>query len=205
MTVGFRNSAGTDLDDLFLANNSNAGAIGFIASNGQDLGNRYANGSLGYNVGYKTSSGTDIGFIRGRTPPYTKVDLTGSGTFTVPDGVITLRITLAGGGGTNGSSARCGLKKCHGGTGGTGGLYVGTISVSSWQQFSYSVGGVGGTTSFGGYKATGGSRGGNASSSGSGKDCHCSRGSAGANGTPAGNGGAANNGGWLSVEYGEGI
>lgn len=73
MTCGYRNSAGTDLDSLFLVNNSNAGALGFITGGGQDLGNRFATGSLGYNVGYKNSAGTDIGYLRSNTPPYTHV------------------------------------------------------------------------------------------------------------------------------------
>lgn len=64
MTSNFRNSAGTDLDDVFYVNNSNAGALGFLIYNGQDLGNRYPSGSLGYNVGYKNSAGTDIGYLR---------------------------------------------------------------------------------------------------------------------------------------------
>lgn len=64
MTSNFLNSAGTDLDDVFYVNNSNAGALGFQLSNGQDLGNRYPSGSLGYNVGYKNSAGTDIGYLR---------------------------------------------------------------------------------------------------------------------------------------------
>lgn len=64
MASNYRNSAGTDLDNLFRVTNSNAGAIGFIESGGQDLGNRYPTGSLGYNVGYKNSAGTDIGYLR---------------------------------------------------------------------------------------------------------------------------------------------
>lgn len=66
MTCNFRNSAGTDLDSLFTVNNGNAGAIGFKISDGTDLGNRFASGSLGYNVGYKNSAGTDIGYLRGK-------------------------------------------------------------------------------------------------------------------------------------------
>lgn len=66
MTCNFRNAAGTDLDDVFYVINSNAGALGFKCSNGQDLGNRYPAGSLGTNVGYKSSAGTDIGYLRTR-------------------------------------------------------------------------------------------------------------------------------------------
>ena len=64
MTCNFRNAAGTDLDDIFYVINSNAGAIGFKCSNGQDLGNRYPAGSLGTNIGYKNNAGTDIGYLR---------------------------------------------------------------------------------------------------------------------------------------------
>lgn len=67
MASNYRNSAGTDLDNLFYVNNSNLGAIGFKTSDGVDLGNRYANGEvLSYNVGYKNSAGTDIGYLRGK-------------------------------------------------------------------------------------------------------------------------------------------
>jgi hypothetical protein len=67
MACGFLNSAGTDLDSLFLVDNKNAGAIGFLTSSGQDLGNRFSAAStLGYNVGYKNAAGTDIGYLRGK-------------------------------------------------------------------------------------------------------------------------------------------
>ena len=66
MASGFLNSAGTDLDNLFSDTSSNAGALGFKVSNGQDLGNRYIAGSIGTNVGYKNNAGTDIGFLRGK-------------------------------------------------------------------------------------------------------------------------------------------
>lgn len=66
MTCGFMNSAGTDLDSLFLINNSNGGALGFQCSNGQDLGNRFsASSQLNYAVGFQNSAGTDIGYLRG--------------------------------------------------------------------------------------------------------------------------------------------
>lgn len=67
MACSYLNSAGTDLDSLFLVDNSNGGALGFLTSTGQDLGNRFSKAStLGYNVGYKNSAGTDIGFLRGK-------------------------------------------------------------------------------------------------------------------------------------------
>ena len=65
MAVYYYNSAGSDLDTLFYTDNGNAGALGFLAPNGQDLGNRYVNTSLGYNVGYLNSAGTDLGYLRG--------------------------------------------------------------------------------------------------------------------------------------------
>ena len=83
MASNFLNSEGTDLDDVFYVNNSNAGALGFLMYNGQDLGNRYPSGSLGYNVGYKNSAGTDIGYLRGKlVAPTVSADLsTPSWTF----------------------------------------------------------------------------------------------------------------------------
>lgn len=67
MTCGFRTSAGTDLDDLFLTTGQNAGAVGFRQSDGLDVGNKYTDETiLGYSVGYRNSAGTDIGYLRGR-------------------------------------------------------------------------------------------------------------------------------------------
>jgi hypothetical protein len=79
MTSNYRNSAGTDLDSLFLVNNSNAGAIGFKISDGTDLGNRYSNAStkLNQTIGFKNSAGTDIGYLRSNKTP------TSSGNITV--------------------------------------------------------------------------------------------------------------------------
>lgn len=79
MTCGFMNSAGTDLDSLFLINNSNGGALGFQCSNGQDLGNRFsASSKLNYAVGFQNSAGTDIGYLRGAgsTPVFTAYNAT---------------------------------------------------------------------------------------------------------------------------------
>ena len=69
MTSGYRNSAGTDLDNLFLVNDSGLGAVGFLTSSGTDIGNRYRGGSLGYSVGYRDMSGTDLGSLRGTLAP----------------------------------------------------------------------------------------------------------------------------------------
>ena len=77
MATNFTNSAGTDLDSLFYTDNGNGGAIGLLTSNSVDLGNKYTNKStLGYNVGYANSAGTDIGYLRG--------------SMTAPEGTITL-------------------------------------------------------------------------------------------------------------------
>lgn len=64
MASNFFNSSGTDLDNLFQITNSNAGTLGYVCSNGEDLGNRYPTGSLGTTIGYYSSAGTDIGYIR---------------------------------------------------------------------------------------------------------------------------------------------
>lgn len=89
MTANYRNSEGTDLDNLFYVNNSNAGAIGFKVSGGQDLGNRYASGSLGYAVGYKNSAGTDLGYLRGSVvAPTANVNISFSGSYVDRNEVI---------------------------------------------------------------------------------------------------------------------
>lgn len=67
MTVGFQNSAGVDLDNIFAVTNSNDGALGFVTNDNQDIGNRYPLGSVGFEVGYKDSTGTDIGFLRAKS------------------------------------------------------------------------------------------------------------------------------------------
>lgn len=69
MASNYLNSAGTDLDNVFHVDNSNAGALGFLTSDNQDLGNRYPAGSLGVEVGYKTAAGTDIGYLRANIKP----------------------------------------------------------------------------------------------------------------------------------------
>ena len=69
MASNYLNSAGTDLDNVFHVDNSNAGALGFLTSDNQDLGNRYPAGSLGVEVGYKTDAGTDIGYLRANIMP----------------------------------------------------------------------------------------------------------------------------------------
>lgn len=66
MASNYKNSAGTDLDDLFYVQNGNHGAVGFLISDGTDLGNRYTGETvLGNSVGYLNSAGTDLGYLRG--------------------------------------------------------------------------------------------------------------------------------------------
>lgn len=67
MACKYLNSAGTDLDNLFLVDNSQGGGIGYLISTNVDLGNRFSNKStLGYSIGYKNSAGTDVGYLRGK-------------------------------------------------------------------------------------------------------------------------------------------
>lgn len=68
MASNYKNSAGTDLDNLFYTSNTNAGAVKFLQADSKDLGNKYTNlSTLGYAVGYKNSAGTDLGNLRGAT------------------------------------------------------------------------------------------------------------------------------------------
>lgn len=118
------------------------------------------------------------------TPNYTSQTLSGSGTFTVPDYVTKLRVTIKGGGGGSGSSVahkkgsndNTGDVTATGGAGGTGGYQQVTITTTAGSAFSYSVGaagsaasgptnyvssakkngGTGGTSTFGSYSSTGG-------------------------------------------------
>ena len=70
MASNYKNSAGTDLDNLFYIDNRNSGALGFRISDGTDLGNRYTSMStLGYSLGFLNSAGTDIGYLRGKLLP----------------------------------------------------------------------------------------------------------------------------------------
>ena len=62
---GFVLADGRDLDALFSSTYSNAGGLAFKQSDGWDLGNKYSPGSLGYNVNFKISNGTDLGVVRG--------------------------------------------------------------------------------------------------------------------------------------------
>ena len=88
MASNFKNSAGTDLDSLFLVNNQNAGAIGFTMSDGTDLGNRYSNAStkLNQTIGYKNNAGTDLGYLRSNKTPASSGNITISKVGTHGDG-----------------------------------------------------------------------------------------------------------------------
>lgn len=85
-----------------------------------------------------------------------KVFTGSSGSWTVPDGVTTLKVTLIGAGGGGGGSAKLGSKNVNEGGGGGGGACTQfTMNVTPGQSISYSVGsgGLGGN----GAKGTGSS------------------------------------------------
>ena len=85
MTCGYRNPAGTDLDDLFYSDYQNSGAIGFRQPDGWDLGNKYTSlSTLGYSLGYRNAAGTDIGYLRGNM--YVPTINTGACSISVSDG-----------------------------------------------------------------------------------------------------------------------
>jgi hypothetical protein len=129
------------------------------------------------------------------TPPpvpfYGSITLSGSGQWTVPDFVTSLSVTVTGGGGGGGANhVTCSSTTHRAGNGGGGYTNSGTLSVSSGQQFNYSVGagGAGGATA-----STGGSSGGTTSFG----PVSASGGGGGTGGKTgvAGTGGGANNGG----------
>lgn len=89
-----------------------------------------------------------------------KVFTGSSGSWTVPDGVTTLKVTLIGAGGGGGGSAKLGSKQVNEGGGGGGGACTQfSMNVTPGQSISYSVGsgGLGGN----GAKGTGSSVAGN--------------------------------------------
>lgn len=116
-------------------------------------------------------------FLLGFVPPdptagvYNHVDvISGSGTFTVPEGVTSLRVVLIGGGtggasgakGENGTAGGVNQSQGAGGAGGAGGtagtpgkIYQATFSVTPGQQFTVAIGaaGAGGTYSAEGQNA----------------------------------------------------
>ena len=76
-----------------------------------------------------------------------KVFTGSSGSWTVPDGVTTLKVTLIGAGGGGGGSAKLGSKQVNEGGGGGGGACTQfSMNVTPGQSISYSVGsgGLGG-------------------------------------------------------------
>ena len=125
--------------------------------------------------------------------------LTADGTFTVPEGMTSMTVTVKGAGGGGGASFTSGneyngITVYPGGTGGRGGLYKATYSVSPGQVFTAVIGlggaagvaGSGTTTSFEGTGvsavATGGSVGGDGGEGGTN------------NGTPGTGGGSGGTG-----------
>ena len=108
-----------------------------------------------------------------------KIITSGSGSWTVPNGVTTLKVTLIGAGGGGGGSAK-GSDQCYEGGGGGGGACTQfTMEVSSGSSYSYTIGtggnggkgkttavqgggivgeagGDGGATTFGSYYVNGG-------------------------------------------------
>lgn len=161
--------------------------------------------------------------------PYTKLiyDEPGTFTLTVPSGVTKVKLTLAGGGGGGGNniyytyySYHCKASSYHkvtvyGGSGGRGGLFLGTVKVVPNKTYKITVGAggsavrAGGSSKFGSLaQATGGGAGSSAYKSSG--DYH--QGSNGSSGSPYGSGGAggSNGGGsgqngWVYVEFGKGI
>jgi hypothetical protein len=114
-----------------------------------------------------TSTTPPVPFTGSRT-------LSGNGSWTVPDYVTSLSVTVTGGGGGGGGnhSTSCSVNTHRGGNGGGGYTNSDTFSVSPGQQFSFSAGvggaggaakeagATGGTSSFGSVVAAGGGGGG---------------------------------------------
>jgi hypothetical protein len=114
-----------------------------------------------------TSTNPPVPFTGSRT-------LSGNGSWTVPDYVTSLSVTVTGGGGGGGGnhSTSCSVNTHRGGNGGGGYTSSNTFSVSSGQQFRFSAGvggaggaakeagATGGTSSFGSVVAAGGGGGG---------------------------------------------
>lgn len=72
MTSGFQTKEGTDLDNVFLVNNSGGQYFNLKVSTGQDLGQRYSTAfALNRDVGFQNTAGTDIGRICGNIVPAT--------------------------------------------------------------------------------------------------------------------------------------
>ena len=102
--------------------------------------------------------------------PGTKHLTGGSGTWAVPPGIYSVTVTMTGGGGHGGAGnyscqdfrGELWCSGSRGGSGGRGGTRISNVvQVTPGQQISYSVGGQGGTSTFGNLSATGGGSGGN--------------------------------------------
>lgn len=111
----------------------------------------------------------NIAFVHGKTP--TTVYTAGSGSYTVPEGVTALYVTLLGGGG-GGGIGDAGGRGAGGGS--TGEEVIAILPVTPGQVIAYAVGAGGGSgqnggnTTFGGLTARGGNRGRHSSEGGGG-------------------------------------
>ena len=85
-----------------------------------------------------TTPKTFIGRIGQAVPHGSQTITSGSGNFTVPAGVYSIKVTLIGGGGGTVSGNSAG-----GAGGGGGGISMATLSVTPGQTISYSVGAAG--------------------------------------------------------------
>ena len=84
------------------------------------------------------SGGSDSG---GSDNTYTKVDFTSSGTFVVPEGITTIKISAQAGGGGGGGGSSEGTNEYRAGSGGGGGGYsVATVSVTPGNRLTVTVG-----------------------------------------------------------------
>lgn len=158
MATGYVVSGRGDLDGIFKARSSAAGAdTGFKSNGGVDLAQRFeprGAATAVANTNFKNTSAVDLAQIFqdiAYSPPFTPVTRTytssaGTQTETVPAGATTCVIRVWGGGGAGGARAAN-----VGGGGGGGGYVVKTVAVSGGQTFNYLVGpGRAGPTSAGG-------------------------------------------------------
>lgn len=102
-------------------------------------------------VAYGDATQQNTAWIGGRGQVFTA-----SNTFTVPTGITAIKVSLCGGGGNGGTGSSFGNAAGGGGGGGVAIKYITGLTPGS--TVSVTVGGVGGTSSFGAYcSATGGS------------------------------------------------
>jgi hypothetical protein len=149
-------SAGAECSAVYVANLSGV--------SWSDTYNGYVDGSgnlylfdelLALAAGAVTSPKTFIGRRNQSIPHGSQTITSGSGNFTVPAGVYSIKVTLIGGGGGGGGNVNVALRS--GGGGGSGGRTFGFLSVVPGQSIAYSCGAGG----------AGGSAGNNAGSTGS--------------------------------------